>query len=135
MQDDRADRNARIERCGNGRTGRARTSSRRHRKRGLWRQRVADGPRVGPATMAFELRDDLHCANLRRAGDGAGGEAGAEQVEGREALLQLSGDLGDQMGDVREPLRLEEALDVDGPGHADARKVVAAEVDEHYVLG
>ena len=36
---------------------------------------------------------------------------------------------------MREALRLEEALDLNRPGHADAREVVAAEVDEHHVLG
>ena len=39
------------------------------------------------------------------------------------------------MRDVREALRLEEALDLDGSGHADAREVVPPEVDEHHVLG
>src|SRR3954468_7455286 len=38
------------------------------------------------------------------------------------------------MRDVREALRLEEPLDVDGARLADAREVVAAEVDEHHVL-
>ena len=36
---------------------------------------------------------------------------------------------------MREALRLEEALDVNRPGLADAREVVPAEVDEHHVLG
>ena len=39
------------------------------------------------------------------------------------------------MRHVGEALGLEEALDVDGPGNADARKIVAAEVNEHHVLG
>ena len=36
---------------------------------------------------------------------------------------------------MREPLRLHEALDVDASRLADAREVVAAEIDEHHVLG
>ena len=36
---------------------------------------------------------------------------------------------------MREALRLEEALDLHRSGLADAREVVAAEVDEHHVLG
>ena len=36
---------------------------------------------------------------------------------------------------MREPLGLEEAGDRDRAGLADAREVVAAEVDEHHVLG
>ena len=39
------------------------------------------------------------------------------------------------MGDVREPLHLHVARDVHRPCLADAREVVAAEVDEHDVLG
>ncbi len=39
------------------------------------------------------------------------------------------------MHDVREALRLEEPLDLHRPGDTDAREVVAAEVDEHDVLG
>ena len=68
-------------------------------------------------------------------GDGAGRERRAQEVERRDAVAQLAGDLGDEMRDVREALRLEEALDLDRAGHADAREVVAAEVDEHHVLG
>ena len=51
------------------------------------------------------------------------------------SALQLPGDLGDEVRDVREPLRLEEALDLHRAGPADAREVVPAEVDEHHVLG
>ena len=68
-------------------------------------------------------------------GDRAGREAGAQQVERRDAVAQLADDLGDEVGDVREALGLEEARDVDVPGVHDAREVVAAEVDEHHVLG
>ena len=39
------------------------------------------------------------------------------------------------MRHVRVPLRLHELLDADRAGNADAREVVAAEVDEHHVLG
>ena len=39
------------------------------------------------------------------------------------------------MGDVGEPLGLEEAGDLDRPGPAHARQVVAPEIDEHHVLG
>ena len=39
------------------------------------------------------------------------------------------------MRDVRVALRLHQALDVHAARLADAREVVAAEVDEHHVLG
>jgi hypothetical protein len=85
--------------------------------------------------VILEVRDDLHRSHLRRAGDSARREARAEQVEGGDVSRQLSRHLRDEVGDVREPLRLEEALDVDGPGYADTGEVVTAEVDEHHVLG
>ena len=61
-------------------------------------------------------------------------ERGAQQVERGDLGAQLAGHLGDEMRDVGEPLRLEEALDLDRSGDAHAREVVAAEVDEHDVL-
>ena len=99
------------------------------------REDVADRARVDAAPVALELRDDLHRAHLRRARDGAGREAGAQELERRDAVAQLADDLRDEVRDVRVALRLHEALDAHGARHADAREVVAAEVDEHHVLG
>ena len=39
------------------------------------------------------------------------------------------------MGHVREALRLQQALDLNRPGHTNPREIVSAEVDEHHVLG
>ena len=36
---------------------------------------------------------------------------------------------------MREPLRLQEALDTNRARHADTREVVAPEVDQHHMLG
>jgi hypothetical protein len=44
---------------------------------------VADRARVDAAPDRLEFVDDLHGADLRRAGHGAGREAGAEDVERR----------------------------------------------------
>ena len=115
VQDDRPDRDARVERAAG--------------------QRVEDRAGVGAAAVLLELRDDLHRAHLRRARDGARREGRAQQVERRDAGRELADDLRDEVRDVREPLRLEEPLDLHRPGQADAREVVAAEVDEHHVLG
>ena len=46
-------------------------------------QRIADGAGVGAAAVALQLGDQLHRPHLRRARDGPGGEAGAQEVEGR----------------------------------------------------
>ena len=98
-------------------------------------QRVDDGARVRPAPVALELGDDLHRAHLRRARDGAGREARAQQVEGVTPSRELADDLRDEVRHVREALGLEEARDAHRPRPAHAREVVAPEVDEHHVLG
>ena len=51
------------------------------------------------------------------------------------AFAQVAGHLGDQVADVREALGLHEPFDGDRPGPADAREVVAPEIDQHHVLG
>ena len=70
-----------------------------------------------------------------RARDGPRREARAQEVERADPVAQLADDLRDEVGHVREALRLHEPLDPHGPRPADAREVVAAEVDEHHVLG
>ena len=63
------------------------------------------------------------------------GNVARSRSNGETPSAQLAGHLRDEVRDVREALRLEEALDLHRPGPADAREVVAAEVDEHHVLG
>ena len=99
------------------------------------RQCIADRPAVRPAPVALELGDDLHRTDLGRAGDGPGREAGPQHLEGAHALAEIADHLGDQVGHVREPLRLHEALDMDASCLAHAREVVSAEIDQHHVLG
>ena len=99
------------------------------------RQEVADRTGVDPAPVPLELGDDLHRPHLRRARDGARREARAQQLERGDAVAQLAHDLRDEMRHVRVPLGLHEALDLHRARHAHAREVVAAEVDEHRVLG
>ena len=53
----------------------------------------------------------------------------------RDAGLELADDLGDEVRDVRETLRLEESRHAHRARPADAREVVAPEVDQHHVLG
>jgi hypothetical protein len=96
---------------------------------------IADGTGVRPAPVALELGDDLHRSHLRGARDGAGRKARTQEAVRADPLLELAGDLRDEVGHVGEPLRLEEALDPHRSGPADAGEVVAAEVDEHDVLG
>ena len=48
---------------------------------------VENGAAVDAAARGLELFDDLHGADLGRAGERAGGKAGAEGVDGREFRL------------------------------------------------
>ena len=63
------------------------------------------------------------------------GKQARSRSNGLTSGCELADDLGDEVRDVREALRLEEALDVHRPRLADPREVVPAEVDEHHVLG
>ena len=96
---------------------------------------IPDGARVRAAAVALELGDQLHRPHLRRARHGPGREAGLEQLERADAGAQVAGHFGDEVRDVREALGHEEPLDAHRPGEARPREVVAAEVDEHHVLG
>ena len=64
------------------------------------RKGVQHGAAVGAATEAFQLRDQLHRAHLRSTADGAGREAGTENLERRNAVTQFADDLGDEVRDV-----------------------------------
>ncbi len=44
--------------------------------------RIQQRAAVQAASGGFQFVDDLHGANLRRAGDGAAGEAAGDQVQG-----------------------------------------------------
>ena len=64
------------------------------------------------------------------------GKRRAQQVERRDAVgaaRRATSETRCVMCENRSGL--EEALDLHRAGHADAREVVAAEVDEHHVLG
>ena len=63
------------------------------------------------------------------------GKHARSRSNGVTPSAQLADDLRDEVRHVREALGLEEALDAHRARPADAREVVAAEVDEHHVLG
>ncbi len=96
---------------------------------------VADRAGVDAAPRGLQLVDDLQRAHLRRAADGAGGERGAQHVDAGEAGLQRALDVGHDVHHVRVALDLHPVGDLDGAGLRDAADVVAAEVDQHHVLG
>ena len=96
---------------------------------------VPDHSRVGAALGRLERVDDLHRPHLGRAADGAGGERGAQHVDGVPPVGQLAGDLAGEVHDVRVLLEHHELLDLLGPELHDTPDVVPGEIDQHHVLG
>ena len=99
------------------------------------RLRVADRAGIQAAPVGLQLVDDLHGADLRRAGDRAAGEHGADDVVRPGAGPEPAFHRGDQV------VHLGERLDAQGVAHddraisADAAQVVAFEVHDHGQLG
>ena len=85
--------------------------------------------------MRLELVDDLHRPDLRRARQRPGRKRRAEHVHRAEPLAQRPGDAADDVEDVAVGLDDHQLVDLDRPVLADPAEVVAAEVDEHHVLG
>src|SRR5690348_302446 len=75
---------------------------------------------VNAAASGFELVDDFHGANFRRAAESAGREAGHQSVKAVDIFAQLAAKAGDEMHDVRVAFDEHEALDADGTVFADA---------------
>ncbi len=89
----------------------------------------------GAAADRLERRDQVERGDLRAAGDRAAGQHGGEQLGQRHVRAQLALDRGDEMRDPGElPLR-QQLRPVHAARRADAREVVALEVDDHHVLG
>ena len=96
---------------------------------------VADGAAIQPATLALRGRDELHRADLRRPRQRPRREDRAKRVERVELRLEPPLDVRDEMEDVAVALDLHVLADGHGPRPRDPAEVVAAEVDEHHVLG
>ena len=96
---------------------------------------VAHGARVHAALGFFQLGDDLHGSDFRRAADGAGGEGCAHHVVGGTVGAQAALDVADDVHDVRVALNDHEVVHFHAREFARAAHVVAREVHEHEVLG
>ena len=88
-----------------------------------------------PAADRLELVDELHGPHLGRAGQRAGRIAGGEHVDGVEPVAHVADHRRHDVHDVGEALDRTELDDPDGARLADPAEVVAAEVDQHHVLG
>lgn len=97
--------------------------------------RVEDAAAVDAATGGFELFDNLHRADFGCSRERACGETGAERVDGSQIFEELAFDTRHQVHDVRVALDEHKVFGLYAAELGDATDIVAAEVDEHDVLG
>src|ERR1700751_4525297 len=71
---------------------------------------VEDAPAVDAAARGFQLFDDFHCTNFRRAAQRSGGEASAESIDGVELGAELAFDAADDVHDMRVALDVHQLL-------------------------
>ena len=96
---------------------------------------VADAAGIGSARLGFELCDDLAGANLRGAGDGAGGKTGEEGVERVLGRIEPADHVADDVHHVAVALDGETGGNLHAVGGGDPADVIAAEVEQHQMLG
>src|SRR5450759_4412543 len=96
---------------------------------------IPDRAAIHASTGRLELPDDLHRAQLGRAGDRAARKAAAQQIERVAALPQPAGHRADQVMHRGEALDLEQLRHLDRAQFAVLRQVVAQQIDDHHVLG
>src|SRR5699024_5716625 len=82
-----------------------------------------------------ELVDDLQRPGFGRTGQRSGREGRAQNVDGRGPGLELTADGRADVHDVAVADDVHELADVDRPGGAHLRQVVAGQIDEHEVFG
>src|SRR5690554_3093163 len=98
-------------------------------------RQVAYGAAVYATLHRFQFVDDFHGADLRRATQGAGGQGRAQHIQAAGALFQATGDVGDNVHHVGIALDDHLVGELHGAGFRYSAGVVAAQVDQHQVLG
>ena len=95
----------------------------------------ADGAGIGPAALGFELVDDLHRPHFRRPGHRPGGEHRPERVERARAIGQFAVHLTHDVKHMRVALDGHEIGDPHRPVARETAHVIAAQIDQHDMLG
>src|ERR1700675_2626240 len=96
---------------------------------------VQHAPGIDTAAGALEFFDDFHGPDFGGAGNGAGGKASHQRVQGIDVFAQTAAQGGNDVHDVGKTLDVNELLDFDGAIVADTAEIVAAEIDKHDVFG
>ena len=88
-----------------------------------------------PRFLLFQFVDDLHRAHFGRAGHRAGRKAGHQRIERIAALGEIAFDIRDDMHHLAIALDEEFIGDIDAADLRDAADIVAAEIEQHQMLG
>ena len=96
---------------------------------------IADRAGIDAAPHRFELVDNFHRADFRRARDRALRKGRGKCIEGVASVAQLAGDIRHDVHHVLVALDHHQLGDVDRADFSDAADIVAPEVDQHDVLG
>ncbi len=99
------------------------------------RREMADGAAIDAARGFLQRLDDLHGADLGRAGDGAAGKQPLEDRGDVRAGLQLRRHGRDHGVQRRIGFDGEEIADRDAADLGNAAKIVAQQIDDHQILG
>ena len=95
---------------------------------------ITDGTAINAATGRLQLFDDLHRAQLGRAGDRAAGKTAAQDLQRIDPSTQLTAHTADQMMDARIGLDGAQLRHPHAAGSAALAKIVAQQIDDHDVL-
>src|SRR5207302_1127285 len=90
---------------------------------------------VKAARPRLEPRDELHGPDLGSTTDRARGKRSRQGFPRGPAFLEPAFDLADQMHHVRVPADAHENVHLHRARRADPAEVVAAQIDEHEMLG
>ena len=95
----------------------------------------ADRAGIDAARLTLQFADDLHGANLRRAGDRAARKQRAQHVLEPHIGSELGDDAGGHLVHRAIGLDREQVGDLDRADLGNAAEIVAQEIDNHEILG
>src|SRR6516165_9994635 len=98
-------------------------------------RKISDATGVEGTLFFFYFVDDLHRAHFRSAGDGPGRETGRQRFKRPAILAQSSLDIRHDVHDLAVALNEELVGHFDGAYLGNPADVVAAEIEQHEVLG
>ena len=103
--------------------------------RGTVGREMADGPAIDAARAPLQLSNDLHSANLRRAGDRTAGEQRAHQCVHARAGFEPRRHGGHHLMHRWISLDSEHVFDRHAADLGDPAQIVAQQIDDHQILG